>query len=388
MTFVNAKVVGPNGRVHDSVRVHRKRVDQLGISAPRGDLVIDLEGAVVVAGLINAHDHLELNSFSRLKWRNRYVNVRDWIADFQPRFASDPALAFARAGTLADRLWVGGLKNLLSGVTTVSHHNPMHRPLRARFPVRVVRRFGMSHSLQIDGSRVAQDYRRTPAAWPWIIHAAEGIDSAANAEIDTLDRLGCLRSNTVVVHGVAIDAQQAGRMLAQGASLVWCPTSNEFLFGRTADVRLFSRAARLALGSDSRLSGSGDLLDEIRAAAATRQISAEALTRAVTSDAAAVLRLPQAGRLEPGAPADLAIIGGVSSDPFDTLVRATRGDLRLTMIDGVPVVADAGLAGIFRACREPYAEIRVDGRLRLLARWIARRASTLAVPEPGLEVAA
>ena len=46
------------------------------VSAPRRDaaiVVVDLDEAVVLPGLINAHDHLELNSFPRLKWRPRYT---------------------------------------------------------------------------------------------------------------------------------------------------------------------------------------------------------------------------------------------------------------------------------------------------------------------------
>ena len=96
------------------------------------------------------------------------------------------------------------------------------------------------------------------------------------------------------MHGVAINGE-AKRLLARGVSLVWCPTSNQFLFGRTADVRPFDADGRLALGTDSRLSGEGDLLDELRAARSTGQISDESLIRAVTAQAAAVLRLRDGG---------------------------------------------------------------------------------------------
>jgi len=347
--------------------------------------VIDLEDGIVVAGLINAHDHLELNSFARLKWRERYANVREWIADFQPRFHTDPALAGACPATLTDRLWVGGLKNLLSGVTTVCHHNPLHRPLRARFPVRVVRRLRISHSLQIDGARVADAYKATPPEWPWIIHAAEGIDEEAEREIATLDAWGCLAANTVLVHGVAINGH-ADRVVTSGVSLVWCPSSNEFLFGQTASVQPFARARRLAIGSDSRLSGEGDLLDELRMASRTSQVSAESLVRAVTIDAGALLRLGQAGRLEAGTPADLAVFRRKSVDPYDSLVAATRADVRLTMRDGIAMVADEGLGAVFHARRESCVPVRVDGSKRWLAKWIARRVSRMALNEPGLEV--
>ena len=385
ISFVNACVVGPGGAIAESIRVRGARVRDIGGTVQRGDVTIDLDGAVVFPGLINAHDHLELNSFPRLKWRDRHVNVREWIADFQPRFASDERLAAARPDTLASRVWVGGLKNLLSGVTTVCHHNPLHRPLQTAFPVRVVQRFGLSHSLQIDGVRVAEAYRGTPDDWPWVIHASEGIDDEAREEVTALDRMGCLGSNTVLVHGVAIDEERAAVVLSRGGSLVWCPTSNAFLFGRTADVAPFDRAGRLAIGSDSRLSGEGDLLDELRAARATGQAPVESLYRAVTSNAARMLRQPQAGTLEAGARADLTIIRRLGNDPFDSLTAAHRRDVRLTMIDGAPLVADAALEGVFSARREGFRRVRVDDEPRLLARWIADRAAAVGASEPGLE---
>jgi hypothetical protein len=40
-----------------------------------------------------------------------------------------------------ERLLIGGVKNLLSGVTTVAHHDPLYSCLQeATFPVRVVTR--------------------------------------------------------------------------------------------------------------------------------------------------------------------------------------------------------------------------------------------------------
>ena len=387
ITFINATVIGSDGRFYDSIRINGSVVDALGGGPKRRDVVLDLEGAIVLPGLINAHDHLELNSFSRLKWRPRYVNVREWIADFQPRFKTEPRLAAARRETLPDRLWVGGLKNLLSGVTTVSHHNPLHRPLKGQFPVRVVRRFGLSHSLQIDGLSVASAYRNTPHNWPWIIHAAEGIDDEARAEVATLGRLGCLGANTVLVHGVAINGE-AEDVLAAGASLVWCPTSNQFLFGCTASVGRFDQAGRLAIGTDSRLSGEGDLLDEMRAAYRTKQVTAASVVRAVTTQAAAMLWLPQAGRLVRRGPADLVILTRLAPDPFESVVLSSRQDVRLTMSDGEPLVSDERLAEVFRVRREPCTRARVDGSERFMAQWIARRAAKLTTGEPGLQVEA
>jgi cytosine/adenosine deaminase-related metal-dependent hydrolase len=386
LTFVNAQVVAPGGRLARTLRVKRGRIDGLDVAPDSGDEVVDLDGSFVFPGLINAHDHLELNSQPRLKWRERYDNASEWIADFQPRFASDPALAVTRAETLDDRVWIGGLKNLLAGVTTVCHHNPMHRVLRRRFPVRVVERFGYSHSLHIDGESVADSHRRTPPEWPWMIHAAEGLDDAARAELQTFDRLGCLAPNTVFIHGVAFCRAAADRVIGAGAGLVWCPSSNQFLFETTADVRAFDDADRLALGSDSRLSGERDLLDELKAAHATRQLSAEGLARTVTTGAARLLRLDEGGRLEVGSPADVTVLSAAESCPFDTLVGASRGDVRLTMIGGLPAVAEPSLSRVFDATAVATSTATLDGAPRVVSRWIARKVAAMRLHEPGFEV--
>lgn len=386
LTFVNAQVVAADGRLARTLRIERGHIDGLDVAPDQGDEVVDLDGSFVFPGLVNAHDHLELNSQPRLKWRARYQNASEWIADFQPRFHVDPALAVTRADTLDDRVWVGGLKNLLAGVTTVCHHNPMHRVLRRRFPVRIVERFGFSHSLHIDGDAVAASYQRTPEDWPWMIHAGEGIDDAARRELDTFDRLGCLAPNTVFIHGVAFCGTAADRVIAAGAGLVWCPSSNQFLFDATADVRAFDDADRLALGSDSRLSGERDLLDELRAAHATRQLSAEGLARTVATGAAELLKLRWGGRLAAGAPADIIVLRAIESCPFDSLVSASRGDVRLTMIDGEPGVGETSLIAVFKATGVEARPAQLDGSPRLVARWIARQVSRMQLQEPGFEV--
>lgn len=385
LTFVNAQVV-TGGRLARTLRVKGGRVDGIDVAPDKGDEVIDLDRSFVFPGLINAHDHLELNSQARLKWRDKYANASEWIADFQPRFDTDPALAVTRPETLDERMWVGGLKNLLAGVTTVCHHNPLHRVLRRRFPVRVVEQFGYSHSLHIDGDAVVASYRKTPPDWPWVIHAAEGLDEAARAELETLARLGCLSANTVFIHGVAFCRAAADRVIAAGAGLVWCPSSNQFLFDSTADVRAFDDADRLALGSDSRLSGEGDLLAELQAAHETRQLSAEGLARTVGPGAAQLLRLGDRGRIAIGAPADLTVLDANEPCPFDTLVTASRSDVRMTMIGGKPGIAEPSLARVFEASAVEISQAVLDGSPRLVARWIGRHVREMQLQESGFEV--
>lgn len=386
ISFVNANILCESGSIATALRLQRGRFDEIGAQPRNGDLIVDLKGDMIAPGLINAHDHLEFNCFKRLKWREKYRNAADWIADFQPRFETDPDLLGPLAIPVADRLWIGGLKNLLSGVTTVCHHNPWHRALDNGFSVRVVKNFCYSHSLLIDGEKVVDSCRRTPRDWPWIIHLAEGIDEAAATELTRLQKLGCLQANTVLVHGVGLTTADQARVIDSGGALIWCPSSNQFLFGETANVAAMAAAHRVALGSDSRLSGERDLLAELKIAQATKQVDAKTLFRMITSDAAKILRLPHAGRIAANLPADLTVFRSAKADPFENIISAQRADIRLVMIAGQPQIGDLDMAPVFAAAKVATTRVRVDGVEKLMAAGIVHRLQRTAISEPGLDI--
>ena len=160
---------------------------------------LDLAGHLVIPGLINAHDHLEFNLFPALG-RGPYPNAGAWARDIYHPDRS-PVREHLRVPKRV-RLWWGALKNLLAGVTTVCHHNPYEPEIFGRdFPVRVVRRFAWAHSLEFE-PRLAERFRRAPAAYPFVVHGGEGVDAQARRELHALDRIGALDSRTAIVHGV------------------------------------------------------------------------------------------------------------------------------------------------------------------------------------------
>ena len=257
VTLTNARVVTGEGTA-ESVRF-ASRVLAIGDPPRRGDAVVDVRGSFVLPGLVNAHDHLELNHYGRMKFRDRYGNASEWIGDMRPRLADDAAIRKAGSHPLSDRLFVGALKNVLSGVTTVAHHNPFYSELRRDMPLRVLRKYGWAHSFLLQdraagargerGGDVQRRFRSTPASAPFFVHIAEGVDAAASGEVERLESLGCLAPNTVLVHGVGIDAGGWRRVASARAGAVWCPASNMFLFGRTIDP---SRTeTNVAIGTDT-----------------------------------------------------------------------------------------------------------------------------------------
>lgn len=400
VSLVNARVVAGE-QVAESIRFS-SRVLSMGERPKRGDTVLDVQGGFVLPGLVNAHDHLELNHYGRLKGRDRYENASDWIADMRPRLSADPAIRLGRAHPLIDRLFIGALKNLLAGVTTVAHHNPFYAELRRTMPIRVVRRYGWAHSFLLEaqpsgargepGGDVALRWRATPPDAPFLVHLAEGVDDEARGELPRLEAAGCLKPNTVIVHGVAIDEDGWRRVARAGVGLVWCPASNAFLFGQTALVRELIEgrdAARVvvALGTDSRVTGSLDLLDELRAAREATSVPPEALLGMVTRDAGTLLRRPRAGRLSVGAPADLVVIPPLAENPGAALLEARRRDVRLVAVEGRPLVGDPDFAAVFQARKVTPRPLRVDAAPKLADSGLVRRIAGCPIAEPGVSAA-
>src|ERR1700690_322607 len=290
VTFVNADLGGGTAA---SLRMAGSLIAAVGGGASAGDLVVDLRGDRLLPGLINAHDHLHFNTLPPLEAAGQWRLAGEWVSQVNLRRRTDPGFESHVAVALDERLLIGGVKNLLSGVTTVAHQDPLYPLLLGeRFPTCVLTDYGWSHSLYIDGDeQVRNAYLRTPPDRPWIIHLAEGVDEEAAGEFDRLDGLGCLGANTLIVHGIALGPAQRMRLVDAAAGLIWCPSSNSRLFGRTAEVSELVRRGRVALGTDSRFSGSRDLLCELRAARESSAIEADRLESLVTRDAAALLRL-------------------------------------------------------------------------------------------------
>jgi cytosine/adenosine deaminase-related metal-dependent hydrolase len=362
--------LGPRGSPRASIQITDGRVTGIGAESCFASASnarhseIDLSGFLIMPGFINAHDHLQFSLHPRLA-DPPYRNYVEWGKDIHAKFPE----VFARHRTVPKdvRLWWGGLRNLLCGVTTVSHHDPLWPELQRRdFPVRVVHN-GWGHSVALGGD--LRDARSaSPAGSAFVVHACEGIDEHAREELFRLDRWGLLDANTVLVHGLAVDEDGVELIKARGASLIICPSSNKFLFGRLPDAAVFGAIERVALGSDSPLTSEGDLLDEVRFATRHCGILPQAAYRMVTDSPAAMLGLVNAeGSIKVSGVGDLIAVFDTNQVASEALRTMSMADVEFVMIGGsVQLASDA----VFE--RLPHSEAReleplwIDGIVRWL----------------------
>lgn len=363
--------VAPNRSLSGDLEISGGRIHAIHPAHHRSthSIELDLAGYLLLPGFVNAHDHLEFALYPRLG-NPPYRNYIEWGEDIHARFPK----IISRQHTVPKevRLWWGGLRNLLSGVTTVCHHNALYPELtRPDFPVRVVQKYGWAHSPALGGDlRAARAL--TPVGRPFIVHACEGVDARSREELQVLEQLRILDKYAVLVHGLALTDAEVALIRRREASIILCPSSNYFLFGKLPDFNLLGGMRSIALGSDSPLTAAGDLLDEIQFALHNCGIEPRRAFRLVTSDAARVLRLKQSeGSIRQGGVADLVAIRDNGCDAAKRLPSLSTNEIELVILGGVVQLASQAIRERLPASATRGLEsLAIDSVATSLVRWV------------------
>ncbi|MDR3319511.1 MAG: amidohydrolase family protein [Desulfovibrio sp.] len=127
---------------------------------------------------------------------------------------------------------------------------------------------------------------------------------------DYAESLNLLGPGVLAIHGVWLNAREAGRLAASGAALCLCPRSNSNLGVGAPPVHMFmENNVLLCLGTDGLASNSDlDVRGEAKFLREMLDVPPEALIRLLTVNGAAALGLENAGRLTPGSAAEFCIL--------------------------------------------------------------------------------
>jgi cytosine/adenosine deaminase-related metal-dependent hydrolase len=288
------------------------------------------------------------------------------LSGVQRRFGDGTAAAWAeRVDALAGALPAEPAGNADAGTSgpasTASPGDPpgQGRPVR---PVGTRARLGVAvHSLRavplpdVDAVVAFAGTRRLPLHVHLSEQPAENeacLAAYGCTPTAALAERGALGPTSTAVHATHLTGADVALLGGSGTAVCLCPTTERDLAdGIGPAPELAAAGSPLTLGSDSH--AVVDLFEEARAVELDERLrsgrrghfGAPALLRAATADGHRSLGWPDAGRIEPGALADLVTVTldtprTAGTDPAQAVFAATAADVRQVVVGGRQVVRD------------------------------------------------
>ncbi len=308
-------------------------------------------------GLVNSHDHLLASYLPKIGVGSKHQN---WLSFDNLYKASG---IFAERQQLDSELlyYLGAYKNAFSGVSTVSDHIPhfVNSPFEDILPIRFLTKYRLAHSVGSYslgwGEGIALEYQLAEKEnVPFIVHLGEGIDEDSKMSLRNLIKANGLGSNSVLIHCLPFGQKEAEDLKSANSTVVWCPTSNIHIFGKTTNIQLFLKSGiNLCLGTDFSPSGALNLWEEMRFAKKiyydlySEELSDQVLFQWVTENPAKAFRLPGTGELVEGSPADFFLLPKSEQSPYSFYRDFENSQISLFFVRGEPIWGNQQWKSIF-----------------------------------------
>ena len=379
--LVHGDIVTPDGVFRDAwmeiqsgriLRIQRERPDNSGVPVLATD-------DIVLPGFIDLHNHPSYNVFPRWAPPHRYANRYEWRnSDEYRKTLEAPSLALSDdPSNFCDIDEYVEVKGLIGGATSMiglsAPYSAKGLPdcvkglvrnlglysgfYSAQAGERIVNSIGIT-ARDMDANAAVHDLQSLTDGTVDLlaIHIAEGLptDSESAQELDLLDAHGLLTSHTALIHALGLSPSQVARAHRAGASIVWSPRSNFELYGATANVAAwFREGITIALAPDWSPTGSDNLFDEVKHAAAVSRdkldglFSNRQLIEMASSVPARIAHIDdKVGTLAPGMLADFFLVhhnASAGHNIYDEIVSSTITAIDLVVIDGTPVYGNPDL---------------------------------------------
>lgn len=360
-------VVTPDGVIkHGYVSISNGRIGSVSEKQPdiSDALKVNVDG-IIVPGFVDVHNHVPWNVLPRWSPGPRFTNQSQWAADLEFRQLRRPFDHLLPSYFCDMNAW-GELRALVGGATAVMATQPIPcihglvRNLDFNSGFYGTTELNREHIFNLAGFRLpppsdlagraafvqaALFFIANPFYEALAMHVAEGTDGFAEEQFTFLQSQSLLNRKGVLIHGISLGLSDFQAMAAAGTALVWSPRSNLELYGTTANIpAALDAGVEIALAPDWALTGSSNMLDELRAAAQwNRQhlggrLTGRQLVDMVTSVPARITGVDdEVGEIRPGLRADLVVLSGDPDDPYGAVLDATPADVQLLLIEGVPL---------------------------------------------------
>ncbi|KLU87005.1 hypothetical protein MAPG_06011 [Magnaporthiopsis poae ATCC 64411] len=378
----------------------------LSLDATRNTTFVECTGSSVISpGFINAHEHIEYSTIMPLADIGERCDHRhDWRRGLRGHTKRE---AKVNGSAVAATAW-GELRHLFSGTTSIvggamapglarnlDFLAGLEQGIRSAvvtwdvFPlddsVGILRDGDCDYGVAPINSDVSGKLHR------YMAHVAEGVDAEAanefrclsDSRFDTIPLPGreagvstdIVWPNMALVHALGLSDADFELVASRGASVVWSPRSNVFLYGKTLNVtHLLEAGVNVALGTDWLPSGSATMGREAVCArdvtwhSFSQGLQPKILWEMMTVNAARAVGFDaHIGSLVPGKVADIVVFGGGNladnknsqDDVYARAIFAGAEDVELVMRGGKVMVAGANLKGL---ASEPSCETVSFGR--------------------------
>jgi hypothetical protein len=352
---------------------------------------VDTRG-LLCPGLIDAHNHLSYNVFPRWEVKRKMNGRFDWRgrsrcgwvnADPDPYYRgtiSPVAKYMGDKKQTESMIRYGQIRGLIGGATSIvvdgdfkptppstsaataelNRYVGSFVPARSHWPSKVWGVLDIGCLSDEDLKQIQKDL--TEPASAVLVHMGEGLDQFSRAEFRNLLDKGLLTPRTAIIHAIALSSDEWAEVRKAGASVVWSPSSNFRLYGRSIDIGyILGAGIPTALGPDWSLTGESNLLREM---AVVRRhypwIGPDTLVRMVTTQPGRILGVPdRLGTLAVGAYADLVVFSARPDSleaAYEAVVHADVEEVRLVVASGHAVYGVAELMREFKFQEEAIEE--------------------------------
>jgi len=344
----------------------------------KADIEIILpKDTIAFPGLINAHDHLLGTYWPRVS-EGPHISWKPWDDGLK---ASELYKERSKIPNFYLYLF-GAYKNLLSGVTTVMDHVPhkVNENFINKLPIRVIKNYTLAHEVSpYDlkwGEGIEIEHKKAVELnWPFVTHIEEGFDEESLKGIDYLKQYNALTDHTVMVHGLGLSDEDLDDIAKAKAHLITCPVSNYFMFKIIARLKeWFERNINVSLGTDSPMSGSINILEEMKFLKMAykgkygEDLDDRTILFMITKNPAKALRIQnEFGFIKQGYMADITIIKA-KGDIYSSLVNAWFNDIEMVILGGKVIYAFSHYKEIFEKLypQNSFSKAIIDGSERII----------------------